>query len=223
MTYEGTVRLCNKQPKMPKDPISPEILKTLIINFDSTCLNNLRFLNLCTLGFFGFFRVDELLTVQLKHVKITVTHLEIFLEKSKVDQHRDGGTVYISRLESRFCPVKLVEKFLQITGTSIECHKEAFLIPRLIKIKSGHKSHQSLGISYTRAREIFLEKLQSVEPKGNFGLHSLRSGGASAAAENMVDERLISKHGRWSSDKARNSYIKDSVSKKLKISQQLGI
>ena len=36
-------------------------------------------------------------------------------------------------------------------------------------------------------------------------------------AENRVDERLISKHGRWSSDKARNFYIKDSVS------QQLGI
>ena len=153
-----------------------------------------------------------------------MTHLEIFLEKSKVDQHRDGGAVYISRLESRFCPVKLVEKFLQISETSIVCHKEAFLIPRLIKIKSGHKSHQSLEISYTRAREIFLEKLRSVESEGNFGLHSLRSGGTSAGAEKTVDERLISKHGRWSSGKARNSsYIKDSVSKRLKISQQLGI
>lgn len=105
MTYEGTVRLCDKKPRIPKDPIFPELLKSLINNFDSTSLEKLRFLNLCTLGFFGFFRVDELLNVQLKHIKITE---EIFLEKSKVDQHRDGGTAYIFRLASKFCPVKLV-------------------------------------------------------------------------------------------------------------------
>ena len=49
----------------------------------------------------------------------------------------------------------------------------------------------------------------------NFGLHSLRSGGASAAANNGISDRLMSKQGRWSSEKARNGYIKDSVVKRL--------
>ena len=55
----------------------------------------------------------------------------------------------------------------------------------------------------------------------NFGLHSLRSGGASAAANNSISDRLISKQGRWSSEKARNGYIKDSVVKRLTVSNTL--
>ena len=47
-----------------------------------------------------------------------------------------------------------------------------------------------------------------------FGLHSLRSGGASAAANNGISDRLISKQGR-SSEKARSGYIKDSAVKRL--------
>ena len=66
--------------------------------------------------------------------------------------------------------MKLVEKVLQISGISIECHKEGLFILRFIKMKSGHKSNQTLGISYTRAREIFLEKLRSVESEGQFWL-----------------------------------------------------
>ena len=59
-------------------------------------------------------------------------------------------------------------------------HKETFLIQRLIKVKTGHESHQFLGIFYSRGREIFQEKLRSVESEGNFGIQ--------VEAENMVDE-----------------------------------
>ena len=47
-----------------------------------------------------------------------------------------------------------------------------------------------------------------------FGLHSLRSGGASAADNNGISDRLMSKQGR-SSEKARSGYIKDSAVKRL--------
>ena len=57
----------------------------------------------------------------------------------------------------------------------------------------------------------------------NFGLHSLRSGGASAAANNRISDRLISKQGGWSSEKGRNGYIKDSVVKRLTVSNTLGL
>ena len=49
------------------------------------------------------------------------------------------------------------------------------------------------------------------------------AGGASAAAENMVNERLISKHGRWASDRARNMYSEDSLNNRLSVSKNLGI
>ena len=55
-----------------------------------------------------------------------------------------------------------------------------------------------------------------------FGLHSLRSDVASAAANNDISGRLISKQGgHWSSENAKNSFIKDSVVKRLTISNIL--
>ena len=73
--------------------------------------------------------------------------------------------------------------------------------------KSGHKGYIS---------EI------TTTPE-SFGLHSLRSGGASAAANSGISDRLISKQGRWSSEKARNGYIKDIVVKRLIVSNTLGL
>lgn len=223
LAYEGAVRLCEKKPKNPKDPITSEIIKAIVLKFNTDSIPDLRFLITCVLGFFGFFRIDELLSVKLKDISLFTTHMEIFLSKSKCDQHRDGKSVYISRIENNCCPVKIVEKFFSIAKISITHNKECFLIPRLVTSKKKVSVHLSKGISYSRAREIFKENIDTLQIQGNFGLHSLRSGGASAAASNEVNERLISKHGRWSSDRARNSYILDSVHKRLEISKNLGL
>ena len=224
MTFEGTLRLCDKKPKTPKEPITPEILKHLILTFNSDSLMEMRFLLICSLGFFGFFRIEELLSVTLGHIKIKPTHIEIFLETSKCDQHREGNIVPISRLaESQFCPVNLLERFLTLANLSLEKNPKCFLIPTLIKVKKGHKVHPTRGISDTRARELFKLGMEKSNTFGNYSLHSLRSGGASAAAENNVNERLISKHGRWASDRARNMYIRDSIKNRLDITKKLGI
>ena len=39
------------------------------------------------------------------------------------------------------------------------------------------------------------------------GTHSLRSGGASAAANAGVPDRLFKRHGRWLSDSAKDGYV----------------
>ena len=55
-------------------------------------------------------------------------------------------------------------------------------------------------------------------------LHSLRSGGgASAAADNDISDRLIGKHGRWSTNTSRDRYIKGNKSKRLKASASLNL
>ena len=47
-------------------------------------------------------------------------------------------------------------------------------------------------ISYTRAREIILDALESIGlDKSKFGLHTLRSGGAAAAASAGISDRLF--------------------------------
>lgn len=85
--------------------------------------------------------------------------------------------------------------------------------------------HVNKKLSYTRARETLLPRLRAVEgAPPNIGLHSLRAGGATAAANsNSVLERCWKRHGRWKSDSAKDGYILDSVENRLKVSQCLGL
>ena len=60
-------------------------------------------------------------------------------------------------------------------------------------------------------------------PKNSFGLHSLRTGGASAAANAGVSDRLFKRHGRWKTDQAKDGYIKDKLDSLLSVSRSLHI
>ena len=53
-----------------------------------------------------------------------------------------------------------------------------------------------------------------------FGLHSLRSGGATAAVINNrnLSERLLKLHGRWKSDIAKDMYILEETQNRLAVS-----
>lgn len=225
VVFEGCKRSSNNKPRQKKDPITSDMIKEWVNAYgDEENLPKLRFLLICVLGFTGFMRIDEILKVQLKHLKFTVSHLEITLEKSKTDQLREGNIIYISKLDSKYCPVKILKRFMSLAKFDIHRDVNAFLICRLHKTNKGHSASRELGIAYSRAREIFKEHISQFDTEGrNFGLHSLRSGGASAAAQNGVSDRLISKHGRWVSESGRNGYIKDSASFRNKVSRSLGL
>ena len=87
--------------------------------------------------------------------------------------------------------------------------------------KNGQRLRESGSVSYTRMRELVLEKLSAIglDPK-RIGLHSLRSGGASAAG---VPDRMFKWHGRWRSENAKDGYVKDSLKDRLSVSQHLGL
>ncbi len=55
-----------------------------------------------------------------------------------------------------------------------------------------------------------------------YGLHSLRSGGAVKDSKDM-SERSLKIQGRWKSDTAKDMYILDDVSQRLKITSNLGL
>ena len=180
------------------------------------------FIILSLLCFAGFFRINELLSVRLKHITFLPEHIEIFLPHAKTDQHRDWEVVYIARTGTKYCPVFNLEIFLLKAKLEIDRDKEAFLIPTLHKTKKGHNASKTRGISYSRAYEIFHENLHICQiDSSSYGLHSYRAGGTTQASNNGVSERLISKHGRWSADTSRNGYIKDSKKKRLRVTQSL--
>ena len=73
-------------------------------------------------------------------------------------------------------------------------------------------------------RSLFRKKLVQLGlPVNEFGLHSLRAGGATAAANAKVPDRLFKRHGRWRSENAKDGYVKDDVESKLEVSRRLGL
>ena len=107
---------------------------------------------------------------------------------------------------------------MQKTKLDISNDKESPLICRIFKTKSGHKISKTKGISYSRIREIFKGYISEISTAPEkFGLQSLGSGDASGADNSSISNRLISRQNRWSSEKARDGYIKDSVIKRLTV------
>ena len=69
-----------------------------------------------------------------------------------------------------------------------------------------------------------LDKLESIGlDKHKFGVHSLRAGGATAAANAGVPDRLFKRHGRWKSETAKDGYVKDDLAEKLTVTKNIGI
>ena len=55
------------------------------------------------------------------------------------------------------------------------------------------------------------------------GTHSMRSGGATAAANNGVSDRLFKRHGRGKSDRSKEGYVKYYLEARLFVSRSLGL
>ena len=78
-------------------------------------------------------------------------------------------------------------------------------------------------ISYTRVRELVKEVFADSIDVNLIGVHSLRAGGASSAANNGIPDRLFKRHGRWSSENAKDGYIRDRLEDRLSVLRNLGI
>jgi len=59
-----------------------------------------------------------------------------------------------------------------------------------------------------------------------YDLHSLRSGGITAAVRNstnLIPERLLEIHSRWKSDSAKDMYVVVSLENRLHVTKCLGL
>ena len=93
----GSHRILGK-PTIKKDPVTLDILRHLVLKLSSTpSLKEVRSVSLCLTAYAGFLRFDELSSILCCDINILDSHLEIFLEKSKTDQFRDGHWIPISR------------------------------------------------------------------------------------------------------------------------------
>lgn len=98
------------------------------------------------------------------------------------------------------------------------------LFRAITSTKKGERLRAGGSLSYTRMHELLLKKLTDLGyDKSCFSLHSLRAGGATAAANAGVPDRLFKRHGRWKSESAKDGYVKDSVDALLSVSKNLDL
>ena len=178
---------------------------------------------LCVLSFMGFLRFSEVINLKYSDIILKETHMSIFIEKSKTDVYREGYWMHLSKLQSALRPIKLFKKYTE--AAKIKESEEKFIFRQICHSKQGFKlKDQDKPISYTTVRDILLSNLKNIGlDKTQFGLHSLRSGGATAAANLGINDRLFQKHGRWKSEKVKNGYVHENLRALLSVSKNLGL
>lgn len=212
------------KPVNKKEPITIELLnKVYNTLYEEGNIFNQRTICACLLAFSGFMRSEELLKLRRSDIVFHSTYMSVFIESSKTDKYRDGAWILIVRTGTRLCPVNNLEHYLKWTGISQD--SDMFLMCHMTAMKSGYKvRNDGKHLCYSNLRSLFLEALRPhVKDVSQFGLHSLRSGGASAAANRGIPDRMFKRHGRWLSESAKDGYVKDSVEDRLKVSMSLGL
>lgn len=206
-----------------KDPVSSGMLIELCRKYkDCNDLLVLRDLTMILFGFAGFLRYDEISSLFCKDVIIHNNYLTLKIKNSKTDQYRQGNEVLISKGDSDACPYSMYLRYINCAGVISD--SSDYLFKPVFRSKGVAKLiYKNKKLSYTRTRESVVGRLREINCNLNLGLHSLRSGGATAAAHSGVNERCILRHGRWSTETSKNMYIVDSVQDRLSISQNLGL
>ena len=118
----------------------------------------------------------------------------------------------IARSGQPTCPVKALEQY--IAAAKIDLSDDSPLFRSLLPSKDSRVR----GITYTRAREIVKEAFKGLTDVSKIAVHSLRSGGATAAANAGVQDRMFKRHGRWVSENAKDGYVKDNLDSMLSVS-----
>ena len=195
----------------------------LVKGMDADSIADLRVSAMILLAFSGFLRFNELVNLKLEDLNILTTYMVLNITSSKTDQFRKGHLVHIARTGSPCCPVVLMERYLAKAEFQINDKGYVF---RNFSYKKGSVVLQDNDkkMTYTRVREIVKQKFMSIGLDTQcYTLHSLRSGGASAAARNNVPDRLFQRHGRWRTESIKNSYVEESTNNLLLVSQNLGL
>ena len=139
--------------------------------------------------------------------------LVVKVQKSKTDQERTGHTILVSPSALRLtCPLYWFTIYVRLRAK-----------------ESGFFFHQAEG-----ARRSVMEGLSPSTPchivknrlselgidSSEYGSHSCRRGGATAAVAANVDLHLVKRHGNWKSD-AVYLYVVDSVKARLSVSEAI--
>ena len=209
------------KPVRKKEPIAPHHLTSLAKSLTASTLLALRTYTVMLLSYAGFLRYDEVSRLRRDYIIFESTYMRIFIDHSKPDQHNVGEWVFIATGTKWTCPVKILRYYLRKAKPG----QKEFIFRAMNRTKGGHtlrKGNKPIG--YTTLREDVLRALAGIGlDRKNFGLHSMRRGGATYAANAGINDRLFKKHGRWKTDNAKDGYVAEDLNAVLSVSRNLGL
>ena len=178
----------------PKIPLFSSDLEGACQSLGSVGMNltNLRLMMILVLSFMGFLRFNQL--SNLKRSDFISGSISDFI----------SHWFHLAKFNSNLCLLDLTKRYFVLAGIDKQCKKYIF---RVIEItKNGQKQMEiDNPISYTTVRGHVFELLANIGlDLKKFGLYSLQSGGASAAPNLGVNDRLFKKYGWWTSGKVKD-------------------
>eukprot|EP00741_Cyanophora_paradoxa_P011089 tig00020553_g10716.t1 len=152
----------------------------------------LRDAALLAVGIAGFLRGAELVALRMGDVTCETEpspRIALHVRRSKTDQEARGAVVYLTPARhSPSCPVRLLASHL--SENRADAPATAPLFPRL--------SDPSTAVTAGFLRRLVKEVAGAVgHDPADFSGHSLRRGGATAAARRGLPATWIRRHGRW--------------------------
>jgi integrase len=214
------------RPTVRKDPFLKVHIHQLITLVDRFSLVDVRNTVLIVVAYFALLRVSELRHIRACNILVHDNRIEIGIPSSKCDQLRAGDRVLIAKLGGTFCPVELFLLYLNLVNIDVFTlqYDDQYVFRRAIPAPPGFVlSKVSLPLTYTRIRDIVKAKASQLGlNESRFSTHSMRSGGATVAANSGVNERALQRHGRWAAATSKDRYILDDVNTQLQVTTLLG-
>jgi integrase len=173
--------------------------------------------------FTGFLRYSDAVSIPRCGVQLFADRAELWVPRRKNDQARRGNVITLSAGSGPACPVRLLRRYLAATAKR---SKHTLLF--------GSPAQHAQPWPYHQARKAVLTALASAYDTSPsvmqrvFGLHSLRSGGATAAAQRLtvgkdIPLQQFMAHGGWRSNKSVAAYVEPSMEQRKKITQAMGL
>lgn len=223
-------------PSRPKQHMSAELMAEMIAAHGARGSERswLEERNICLLllMMLGFLRESEAAALKMEDAVVKeesvrgerVQVLQLAIVRSKTDQGKNGAIVLLgeNKQEASQCPVSRLRAYLQAREKAGV--KSEFLFPT--KTGTQMSSSTPCGIvqravqaANERAAVCGLGKSRWGEPM-EYGSHSMRRGGVTAARANGVSMLDIQRHGRWKSLTVF-AYVGNSAEEQLAVTDAL--
>jgi hypothetical protein len=216
------------RPVVRKAPLTITLLRQLIdLSSDSQFVSTeqgalLRFHFFILVSFYALLRYSDFAVLRVRHFRFFTGYMVVYIPNSKCDQYRQGNTVTIAEQSgvAGCCAVDAARRYLDLLRRA-SAVDDTFVLHSVLVGRDGILSLGSLASRVVLVKQLRCTLFSLVPDPLQYTLHSLRSGGATAAAcVPSVSREELKRHGRWASS-AVDNYIEPSLDFRLNITKKM--